>query len=607
VIQVPSNEPLYSLRLDPGIGAGETRIEFIRLRDKSEKLVREWTFNGDDYVSGDDSRKQPDVPVGKRFQFNFDSSKIFPGTTRGITVYVPAQYQADKPACVYIGLDGLGFGVPEVFDNLIHKGEMPVTIAIGIAPGNVASAKAGQNPRFNRSYEFDGLNDNLARFILEELLPDIEKRRTPDGLPILLSKDPNDRCTGGGSTGGIAAFTLAWERPDAFRRVFSAIGTYVGMRGGDGYPVLVRKTEPKPLRIFLQDGENDQWMGGPEVGDWWMGNRSMERALKFSGYQVDHLWGTGRHSGKQATMVFPDAMRWLWKDWPQPITSGTSDNKVLQSVLASGEEWQEVAQAASPSGSLAVDAQGNVSFINTKEHKLMQISANGEVREMGAAREGVEALAFGPDGRLYLSDPSAGKILARGADGKETTAAEGVMAGSLAVTHDGRIYCTDAKAGTISLIKPDGSKSELDRGLRQPRALTLSPDGLWLAVAESSTHWGMSYQLKEDGTVQDKQRYYWYHIPDWATDSGAGQAVMDALGQMHVATRMGVEVFDRNGRVRAILPLPNRGEATAITFAGADFKTLYVVAGGKLWRRTMKVASVPAWHAPVQLPPWGAG
>jgi arylsulfatase A-like enzyme/sugar lactone lactonase YvrE/enterochelin esterase-like enzyme len=607
VIQIPSGKPLYSLRLDTGIGAGEPRIEFLRLRDKGEKLVREWSFNGDDYVTGPDSRKQPEVPVGKRFQFTFDSSRIFPGTSRGITVHVPAQYKADKPACVYVGLDGLGYGVPEVFDNLIHSGEMPVTIAIGVSPGSVASTKAGQNPRFNRSFEFDGLNDNLARFILEELLPDIEKRQTPDGLPIRLSKDPNDRCTGGGSTGGIGAFTLAWERPDAFRRVFSSVGTYVGMRGGDGYPVVVRKTEPKPIRIFMQDGEHDQWMGGPEVGDWWMSNQTMERALKFSGYQVEHVWGTGRHSGKQASMLFPDAMRWLWKGWPQPVTSGTSDNKVLQSILLKGEEWKPVANVMSPGGALATDAQGNVAFVNTKEGKLMRVSAEGAVSEIGSVKAEVTSFAFGADGRMILADTNAKKLMTRGGDGKEGVLAEGVSATGFVATHDGRIYATDAKVGTLTLIKPDGTKVELDRGLRQPAAVTLSPDGLWLAVAEASTPWGVSYRVQEDGTVQEKQRYYWYHIPDWAEDSGAKQAVMDAAGQMYVATRMGLEVFDRNGRVRAILPLPNRSEVSAIAFGGKDFKTLYVIAGGKLWARQMKLAGVPAWSAPMQLPPWGAG
>ncbi|MEN3335811.1 MAG: gluconolactonase, partial [Blastocatellia bacterium] len=142
--------------------------------------------------------------------------------------------------------------------------------------------------RFNRSYEYDGLGDHYARFLLEELLPEVEARKTGDGRPIRLSHNGNDRAIGGSSSGAICAFTAAWERPDAFSRVFSSIGTYVGLRGGDRYSTLIRKVEPKPIRIFLQDGSQDLNIYG---GDWWMANQTMERALLFAGYEVQHVWG----------------------------------------------------------------------------------------------------------------------------------------------------------------------------------------------------------------------------------------------------------------------------------------------------------------------------
>ena len=333
----------------------------------------------DNYEPGPDSKPQPGVPKGSTFSFKFADSKIFPGTSRTITVYVPAQYKGDEPACVYVGLDSLGFGVPVVFDNLIHKGEMPVTIAVGVSPGQVASVVEKENPRFNRSFEFDGLNDSLARSIVEEIFPEVEKRQTPDGRPIKLSRDPNDRCAGGGSTGGIAAFTLAWERPDLFRRVFSAIGTYVGMRGGDHYPVLVRKTEPKPIRVFQQDGENDQWMGGPEVGDWWMSNQTLDRALEFAGYEHQHVWGNGRHSGKHATAIFPDAMRFLWKDWPKPVQAQTAktQNLVLKAILDPDASWQLVSDAGQACDHLAVNPQGAVFFHDRATKRTRKLSADG--------------------------------------------------------------------------------------------------------------------------------------------------------------------------------------------------------------------------------------
>src|SRR5207245_3125582 len=152
--------------------------------------------------------------------------------------------------------------------------------------------------RFNRSFEYDGLGDNYVRFLLEELLPDVETKKTADGRPIRLSKNGNDRAIGGESSGAIAAFTAAWERPAEFSRVFSAIGTYVGLRGGEIYPTLLRKYEPKPIRVFLQDGSNDLNIYG---GDWWMANQTMERSLRFAGYEVEHAWGNGGHDGKHAT------------------------------------------------------------------------------------------------------------------------------------------------------------------------------------------------------------------------------------------------------------------------------------------------------------------
>jgi gluconolactonase len=489
------------------------------------------------YPPGPDSKPQPGVPRGKIFEFSFDESKIFPGTRRKITVYVPAQYRADKPACVYVGLDNLWFEAPVVFDNLIHKREIPVTIAIGVAPGEVQSARDPQEPRFNRSFEFDGLNDNLARFLLEELFPEVERRKTPDGLPILLSKDPNDRAAGGASTGGIGSFTLAWERPDAFRRVFSAIGTYVGMRGGDRYPVLVRKTEPKPIRIFLQDGSNDGLPGFiDEVGDWWMGNQTMQRALQFAGYQVRHAWGDGAHDLKHSTAIFPDAMRWLWNDWPKPVTHGESQNSFFKDILVAGEIWRE--------------------------------AAGGE--PIAHALAGVK-----PRYRIK--------------------------------TVLGREYSTDPATGEVWLTMPDGRRTLLDSGLREPTGIALSPDGLWLAVAESRTHWGYSYGMQSDGTVRFKQRFYWFHVPDDGDDSAAGTWVFDREGRLYSATRMGVQVFDRNGRVRAIMPVPGK-VVTDLAFGGEGFDTLYIASvDGKVYRRKLKVPGIPAAHAPIELPKWIAG
>lgn len=280
------------------------------------------------------------IPKGEVLKFTFDSSKIFPGTSREYWIYIPAQYRPENPACLYVNQDGIQWNAPTVFDNLINSKEMPVTIGVFIMPGVVKAANSATAlDRYNRSFEYDGLGNSYARFILEEILPAVEKQKSTDGRQVRISAKGNDHAIGGSSSGAVCAFTAAWERPDQFSRVFSSIGTYIGLRGAERYPTLIRKYEPKPLRIFLQDGSNDLNI---YAGDWWKANETMERALVFSGYEVQHVWGEGQHNGKQGNALFPQAMRWLWKDWPQAVKLVISKNQFLSDILIPGEDWQLV-------------------------------------------------------------------------------------------------------------------------------------------------------------------------------------------------------------------------------------------------------------------------
>jgi enterochelin esterase-like enzyme len=229
--------------------------------------------------------EQAGVPKGKvEGPFEFKSS-IFPGTVRQYWVYVPAAYDASKPPCLMIVQDGLGMAsgwkLPTVLDNLIHAGRIPVQLGLFVNHGQVPAATDQAQPRFNRSFEYDGLGDRYARFLIEELLPEVRKTWA-------FSDNPDDRCIAGASSGAICAFNAAWEQPDAFRRVFGTIGTYVALRGGDQFPGLVRKVENKPLRIFLQDGSRDLDI---YAGSWWHANQAMLSALQYAGYDVKHVWG----------------------------------------------------------------------------------------------------------------------------------------------------------------------------------------------------------------------------------------------------------------------------------------------------------------------------
>src|SRR5258708_30351965 len=232
----------------------------------------------DDYKLGQDSLPQEGVPRGEVTKYKWES-KVFPGTVRDYWVYVPAQYDAAKPACVMVFQDGNNyqrtngeFRVPIVFDNLIHKKEMPVTLGVFINPGEVPAIEEGKKPRSNRSFEYDSLGDQYARFLLEEILPEVGKKYK-------LTSEASGRAICGISSGGICAWTVAWERPDAFSKVLSHVGSFTNIRGGHVYPALIRKTERKPIRVFLQDGSGDL---DNVHGSWPLANQEMAASLKLS-------------------------------------------------------------------------------------------------------------------------------------------------------------------------------------------------------------------------------------------------------------------------------------------------------------------------------------
>ena len=535
---------------------------------------------------------------GEVTKYTFEQSKIFPGTVRDYWVYVPKQYDPAKPACVYVNQDGIQFNAPAVFDELIGKKEMPVTIGVFVMHGRVPAASDQALDRFNRSFEYDGLGDNYARFLLEELFPEVEKHSASNGRAIRLSKEGNDRCIAGSSSGAICAFTAAWERPDAFGRVYSTIGTYVGLRGGNVYPTLIRKYEPKPIRIFLQDGSNDLNIYG---GDWWMANQEMERAFVFAGYEVNHAWGEGGHDGKQATEVFPDAMRWLWKDWPAPVKVGLGSPQ-LREILVPGENWKLIGEGYKFTEGPAVNAHGEVFYNDVPESKTFKVGLDGKVSLfLGDTKKG-DGQAFGPDGRLYAVAGGTEQILAWDAAGKSTVIADGFRGNDLVVRHDGGIYVTNpgwngTDPSKIWYISPQGEKKVVDSGLRFSNGLTLSPDQSLLYVADSRTHWVYSYQIQPDGTLAYKQRYFHLHVPDTADDSGADGLRVDRDGRLYVATRIGIQVCDQAGRVNCIIPTPN-GKLSNFCFGGENFDTLFATCGDKVYARKLKVKGAQAWQAP---------
>ena len=555
----------------------------------------------DDYPLGPDSSVHPGVPVGELIKFEFIGSKIFPGTTRNVTVYVPKQYDGTKAACLYVNQDGVQWNAPVVFDNLIAKGEMPVTIGVFVTPGVVkAASSATALDRFNRSYEYDGVGDAYVRFLIEELLPMVEKKTTADGRAIQLSRSGNDRAIGGSSSGAICAFTAAWERPESFSRVFSAIGTYVGLRGGDHYSTLIRKFEPRPIRVFLQDGANDN---NSYAGDWWFANQMMERSLLFSGYEVNHVWGEGTHSGKHGSAIFPDAMRWLWKSWPQPVATGASKNATLNALLIPGENWTLVGEGYRFTEGPAVNAKGEVFFNDMAAGKTFKAALDGNVVEVNADSKKANGQAFGPDGLLYTVSMKEPRVLRYENDGNVTVIAEAIAANDIVVAHNGNIYLTnpppDASndAGKIWMIAPSGEKKVVDTFVRYANGITLSPDQSLLYVSDYRSRWVYSYVIQPDGTLQNKQRFDWLHIGDNDDQSSADGVRVDRDGRVYVATKLGIQVCDQAGKVQCILPTPNRRVANLV-FGGEKFDTLYATCGDKVFKRKLRTTGANAWAEP---------
>lgn len=565
-----------------------------------------------------DAAENPKVPHGKVTQMPKWESKIFPGTTRDWWIYVPAQYNAEKPAAVMIFQDGGGYvktdgrwRVPTVFDNLIASGDMPVTIGIFINPGDDPtkdSMKNGKRVASNRSFEYDSLGDRYARFLLEEILPEVEKTYK-------LSHNPDERAICGASSGGICSFTVAWEHPEAFRKVLSTIGSFTNIRGGNAYPSLIRKTERKPIRVFQADSSGDL---DNQFGNWPIANKQIHAALKSQGYDARFDFVEGfSHSADHGGSIFPDAVKWLWrKETPKPVADTKvqiGGDKPITQLLIDGEEWQMVADGMGFADGTCADAAGNLYFSDLKAPGIFRLSPDGSKTLMIA--EGASGLKFGPDGRLYGCQNGKKQVVVFDlATKKMEVLAEDVRPNDLVVTHRGHIYFTETSKHQVTFLDPKTKKmNAADTGITAPNGISLSPDQGTLAVSDFGGENVWTFRIEADGSLTAKQPFMTMRRPiDPAGEfklsepppfkkiaNGDGMTT-DASGRYFVTTALGLQVFDSAGRLCGVLPKPQPDKPlTNCALAGKGLEYLFVTNGDKIFRRKVQARAILFFQKPL--------
>jgi len=574
----------------------------------------------EEYKLGPESvERAPGVPKGRVEKFVFSESKVFPDTTRDCWIYIPAQYDGSKPAALMVFQDGMtyvnetgGQRVPIVFDNLIAKGDMPVTIALFINPGNRAipgapvetGRAAGPGNRSNRSFEYDSLGDAYARFLISELLPFVTRK-----FDVKISEDPELRAICGMSSGAICAFTAAWERPESFRKVLSQIGSFTNIRGGHVYPSWIRKTERKPIRVFLQDGANDL---NNLHGNWPLANQEMASALAFMGYDHKFVFGTGGHNGQHGGAILPDSLRWLWRPaltaLPKPQTKDNlAGDDALSKVLADGGkpgDWELVGAGYGFTDAACGDADGNFYFSDLGKSKLYRLGVN-DMTPVVWLENGpkVSGMKFGADGKIYAATQGQGtnnakEIVVIDPASKEIeTVATGVQPNDLIVSRAGWIYFTDTGAGQV--VGVPTSARNLSRpapvagGINKPNGIGLTPDQRQLIVSEYGGTNAWSFLIADDGTLRGGEKNMELRAPVGKVDSGGDGLTTDAQSRYWITSHLGIQLFDPNGRMGGIVSRPQEKGTVSCAFAGPGRAWLYACSSDKVFRRRTLTAAAP--------------
>jgi sugar lactone lactonase YvrE len=541
-----------------------------------------------------------------------------------------------------IFLDGSGYAgdavrVPVVLDNLIAKHELPPMAAVFIDPGVMPALSEDAQNRYERIFEYDSLTPRFANFLVDELLREVGGR-------VSLSPDPNDHGIAGISTGGVGAFVAAWNRPDYFRRVVTWVGSFGNFRGADRLPGLIRRTEPRPIRVFMQTGRQDL---DNYAGSWYLENPRMAAALEFAGNDVKIDLGEDGHSNRHGASVLPDTLRWLWRDYPQPITvgepkpgagrgifadlvprreivpppaappreggpgrgapaaappagRGAGPRGAVYALISRDKAWERVGDGYEWAASPAMDKEGNVFFADPPRNRIYKSDAARTVTVFKENTRGASTLRVGADGRLYASQLSSHRIVSYGPSGDEKVVAENADANDLALLKSGAIYFLDTARKTVNRIDETGRRRVVHtgRGIMKATALTLTPDQAMLLVADGMDRYQWSFQIAADGSLVNGEPFQRLEMPEEGLFSGVAGLAMDSLGYLWATSAMGIQVCEQPGRCTNILNKPefNDNPVNDIAFGGPGRAWLYVTQGGKLFRRETKRTGVVAWE-----------
>jgi len=534
-------------------------------------------------------RLDPLALKGTIKDFSFSASRLFPGTRRTGSVFIPAQYDPARPACVYVRQDGYNPAEKGFLESLIAAGDMPVTVGVFVSSGEVPAPLPGTMGRRNRCFEYDAVGDTYARFLVEELLPFIAQH-----FDLRLSTNGNDRCIAGGSSGGIAAFNAAWQRPDAFSRVYANSGSFVAFRGGHEFPTLVRKVEPQPIRAYLTTGTHDMVNC---AGDWYLLDQEMDKALSFSGYDYRFRAIDGPHVAGW-NECFPEAMRFIWKGWPEAVKAGPGAPRV-RDVLLPGEDWRLAAEGFTEACSPTVNAQGEVFFADPPASQVCRLGLDGQARMFLGDSGHANAVAVGPKGELYTVSQVTGKVWRHEQGGAPRLVAEGIPGRCLLARPDGTLFITGPgetpAAGSRFWRVAQGHTTVVNLGLKRATGLAYRPDQWLLSVADGDSKWAYSFQVGEDGTLSNQERFFWLHVPDWEDDAGAESVCYAQEGQMLVATRFGIQICADDGPTQVILPIPDHSRVMGVCLGGSGRNTLFAFCGAKIWKRTVKLHGLGAF------------